>query len=253
MDRVKLRRILEQVHDGEVSIDDALTALRRLPFEDLGFAKLDLHRPLRRGFPESVYCPGKSPTQLQEIARKLAEHHDAVLFTKADADAFETIRAVLPYAEYFEEARVVRSVWSARDLVGRVLVMSAGTSDIPLAEEASVTAETMGSVVVKRYDVGVAGLPRLLASRDEIEAARVIVAVAGMEGALPAIVAGLAEVPVIAVPTSSGYGASFGGLSAVLTMLNACAPGVAVVNIDNGYGAGYLAAVINRMGASESD
>lgn len=252
MDRAKLKRVLELVREGALSSDDAIGALKGLPFEDLGFVKLDLHRALRRGFPETVYCPGKQPAQLREIAWKLGEHHDTVLFTKADRVAFAAIRDALPEAEFFAEARIVRMMRHKPTPVGRVLVLSAGTIDIPVAEEAIITAETMGSAVVRRYDVGTAGLPRLLALRGEIDAARVIVVVAGMDGALPSVVAGLAEAPVVAVPTSGGYGAGFEGLAALLTMLNACAPGVGVVNIDNGYGAGYLAAVINRMAVGQT-
>lgn len=222
-----------------------------LPYEDIGFAKIDHHRALRDSLPEVILAQGKSPEQTAEIARRLAERSDRVLVTRASGEHFEAVRAVLPDAVYQEIARTITLDRRPEAKQPGVSVLCAGTADLPVAEEAAVTAELMGSEVARLYDVGVAGLHRLLDHLPALRDARALVVVAGMEGALPSVVAGLVAVPVIAVPTSIGYGASFGGIAPLLAMLNSCAAGVSVVNIDNGFGAGYLAAVINRLALSE--
>jgi len=242
----KLRELLEQIRSGEVTVEHALERLRHLPFEDLEFAKLDTHRALRKGFPEAIYSPGKTPQQIAALMKRLVEHGQTALATRASREVYDAVRAELPQAEYYEPAQIIvlhTGKQKPRD-DAVVLVISAGTADQPVAEEAAVTAETMGCRVERLYDVGVAGIHRLLGHSDKLSAARAIVVVAGMEGALASVVGGLARAPVIAVPTSVGYGASFGGIGALLTMLNSCAGGVAVVNIDNGYGAGYFAGLI---------
>lgn len=248
MDEHQLRRLLDAVAAGEKSVDEALRELRRLPFEDVaGFATLDNHRAVRQGFPEVVYCAGKPPEQAAAIFQRLAAHNPRVLGTRATPAHFEAVRATLPEVHFHPEAGVL---WLEREALPRrpgIVVLAAGTSDVPVAEEAALTAELMGHEVQRYYDVGVAGLHRLLARLPALQSANVIVAVAGMEGALASVVGGLVSCPVIAVPTSVGYGASFGGLAALLTMLNACASGVAVVNIDNGFGGGYIAAMINAQ------
>lgn len=250
MQEDRLIELLEKVKRGDVSCQDAVAKLRALPFEDLGFAKVDHHRALRTGFPEVIFCQGKTPEQIRRIARCLLGAQGRLLATRADRDAFEAIAKVAPDAEYHETARIVVVDKGGRKRgagVGSVVVMAAGTADLPVAEEAAVTAETMGAAVDRLFDVGVSGLHRLLAYREQLHGANAIVAVAGMEGALPSIVGGLVGCPVIAVPTSVGYGASFGGVAALLTMLNSCAAGVSVVNIDNGFGGGFMAALINAM------
>ncbi len=240
-----IRKLLEGVRSGRIGVDEALSALRRLPYEDLGFAKIDRHRFLRKGFPEVVLCQGKTLEQIETIVKSMLEDEVPILLTKADALVYKTVRKVAPDAQFHQQARIVsiRRGESPRP-VGLVLVLTGGTSDIPVAEEAAVTAEFMGSQVRRHYDVGVAGLHRLLDRLAEIHSANAIVVVAGMDGALASVVGGLTQKPVIAVPTSQGY-SSFEGLSALLAMLNSCAPGVAVVNVDNGFGAGYLAHMIN--------
>lgn len=228
--------------------------LRTLPFEDLGFAKVDHHRAIRTGFPEVVYAPGKTPEQLAQIACRIAETSSKLLITRAEADAYAQVKAALPEAHYSEVAKAIvvdRTSEEAAPVAG-VLTVAAGTSDLPVAEEAALTAELMGNSVERLWDVGIAGVHRLLENLPLLREARVIVAVAGMEGALPSLVGGLVSSPVIAVPTSVGYGANFHGLSALLTMLNSCSPGIAVVNIDNGFGAGYMAGMINLLSASGS-
>jgi hypothetical protein len=225
--------------------------LRLLPYEDIGFAKIDHHRGLRDALPEVVLGLGKTPQQCAEIAARLAQRADRVLITRADAATAEAVRAALPDAVYHETARAITLDRRGEAKQPGVSVLCAGTADLPVAEEAAVTAELMGSAVERVYDVGVAGIHRLLDHLPSLRDARAIVVVAGMEGALPSVVAGLVAVPVVAVPTSTGYGASFGGIAPLLAMLNACAAGVSVVNIDNGFGAGYLAAVINRLALSE--
>jgi len=249
-----LHDILSRVRSGKTSIEEAMHTLRSLPYEDLGFAKIDHHRALRAGFPEVVFCEGKSCEQVVEILKKLCAHHPSVLASRAAPEMYEAVRREIPNACYHETARMItiQSVETESDKPsggtddGYILVVSAGTADIPVAEEAAVTAETMGSRVERVYDVGVAGLHRLLDQKEKLEGANVIIVVAGMEGALPSVVGGLVSKPVIAVPTSIGYGASFEGLAALLSMLNTCAEGVAVVNIDNGFGAGYFAHLINH-------
>jgi NCAIR mutase (PurE)-related protein len=247
MNPESLRALLENVRAGETSPDEALETLRLLPYEELGFATLDHHRALRRGFAEVVFCQGKTPAQVATIMERLAARADAVLGTRATPEVFAAVRAAVPTARYHELARTITVQRDeGRPRVAGVAVVSAGTSDLAVAEEAVVTAEVMGHAVDRIYDVGVAGLHRLLAQLERLRRARVVVVVAGMEGALPSVVAGLLDVPVIAVPTSVGYGAHFGGLAALLAMLNACSSGIAVVNIDNGFGAGLMAAMINR-------
>ena len=247
IDEAKLRGLLEAIREGALPVDEALARLRHLPYEDLGFAEVDHHRALRKGFPEVVLGEGKTPEQAAAIAEKLAAQSDRVLVTRIDVEGYRLIKERLPDAVYHAPARAVTLDRSHEPRRPGVAVLCAGTSDLPVAEEASVTAELMGSAVDRLYDVGVAGIHRLLDKLEVIRSAKALVVVAGMEGALPSVVAGLVAPPVIAVPTSVGYGASFRGLAPLLAMLNSCAPGVAVVNIDNGFGAGYLAAVINRQ------
>jgi len=242
MDKESLRKLLLSVQKGEVSIDSVLDSLKRLPFEDLGFAKVDHHRCLRTGFPEVIFCQGKTPEQIVSIIARLSGTAGNILATRAGADVFCAVAGVFPAAQYHETARCITVGGSSKPrFPSPVLVISAGTADLPVAEEACVTAETMGLTVNRLYDVGVAGLHRLLHHQDLLARAAVIIVVAGMEGALASVVAGLVSAPVIAVPTSVGYGASFGGVAALLGMLNSCAPGMAVVNIDNGYGAAAMA------------
>ncbi len=270
MNAEQIRGLLEQVQAGTLSVEEALAAMRWLPYEEIGFARIDTHRRLRTGYPEIVFCQGKTPEQAAAIVARLAETNEFVLATRAATEHAEAIRHQFPDAVYHQPARIVelrtrmdegtgRQGDGAKDQtipsrpdspsprlpVGFILVISAGTADIPVAEEAVVTAQAFGSRVERLYDVGVAGLHRLLDQKALLHEASVIIVVAGMEGALPSVVGGLVEQPVIAVPTSVGYGASFQGLAALLTMLNSCATGIAVVNIDNGFGAGYFAHLIN--------
>ena len=250
MDEQDIQRLLEGVRAGKLSVARAVEQLRHMPYEDLGFAKIDHHRGLRQGFAEVVYAKGKTPKQVVAIARGLLRPRTThnLLITRADAGIYRAVRRLSRHAEFHPLSGAI-GIRRNQEIVGKgaILVIAAGTSDIPVAEEAAVTAEIMGNRVESVYDVGVAGLHRLLHHREKIAAARVIVCVAGMEGALPSVVAGLVAVPVIAVPTSVGYGASFGGLAALLAMLNSCASNVCVVNIDNGFGGGYVASVINRL------
>jgi NCAIR mutase (PurE)-related protein len=247
MDPNDLHNLLSRVRDGALSPEEAARRLRTLPYEDLGFAKVDHHRALRRGFPEAVFGAGKTTEQIAGIVARITARGQNALVTRTTAEAFERIAADHAAARFYEAARCIAvEVRPAAPLPGRIAVVCAGTSDVPVAEEAAVTARFHGAVADCVYDVGVAGLHRLLDQADTIRAARVVIVVAGMEGALPSVVGGLVEVPVIAVPTSVGYGASFNGLAALLAMLNSCASGVAVVNIDNGFGAGHLAALILR-------
>lgn len=252
MDREILRELLENVKDGKIGIDDALRALRSFPYQDLGDVKIDTHRELRRGFPEVILCRGKSIEQITRIVNGLSPDTDFIMATKADAEAYGAIKKVRRDAVYYETAKIVLvGKHRTKKKTGTILVMTAGTSDVPIAEEAAITAEIMGNAVDKVYDVGVAGIHRLFDCMEKLLEARVIVVVAGMEGALASIVAGIVDCPVIAVPTSVGYGSSFEGLAALLSMLNCCAPGVVTVNIDNGFGAGYFASFINHIGDRE--
>jgi hypothetical protein len=247
MNREAIRTLLEDVSAGRLSVEAALHWLRSLPFEDLGFAKVDQHRTLRTGAPEAIFCPGKTPEQVVAIATRLAEHHVNVLATRADAAVAAAVAAAGLSHVYHAMARLLVVRPAPTEGVGLVAVAAAGTSDLPVAEEAALTAEALGNRVERVYDCGVAGLHRLLAHGDTLAESNVIVAVAGMEGALPSVIGGLLDRPVIAVPTSVGYGASLGGLAALLAMLNSCAPGVSVVNIDNGYGAAHQASQINHL------
>ena len=248
----QLQDLLDRVRRGDLDPSAAagviLTALRAAPFEDLGFARVDTHRELRQGFPEVILGLGKTPAQIAGIAEKLVARGQALLITRADAQAFDAVRARVPGVTYHETARAITlKQGDVPEGKGTILIACAGTSDLPVAEEAAVTLELMGNRIDRLYDVGVAGLHRLLSEQVRLQAARVIVVVAGMEGALPSVVAGLVNVPVIAVPTSVGYGASFGGVAALLGMLNSCANGVSVVNIDNGFGAACMASLINHL------
>jgi NCAIR mutase (PurE)-related protein len=243
-----IRKLFDQVRRGELTPDDAVQRLRHLPFEDLGFAKVDHHRALRVGMPEVILGERKSPANLAQIFARLAKQGGNILATRADEKQFAAVKKKVRGAEYRKLARAIVLQRDAKTYgKGTIAVVSAGTSDIPVAEEAVVTAEVMGNEVKHFYDVGVAGIHRLLANREALMKARVVIVCAGMEGALPSVVGGLVGVPVIAVPTSVGYGASFRGLAALLGMLNSCASNVSVVNIDNGFGAGYVASLINRL------
>jgi hypothetical protein len=247
-----LHDLLSRLQRGEAAIDavhaDLLDLLRAQPYEDLGFARVDHHRSARKGFPEVVFGEGKTPSQVAGIAGRIVAHGQTLLITRTDAEAFAAVRQTVPDAVFHEQARIIeRRAGEIARGTGTILVAVAGTSDLRVAEEAAMTAEVMNNPVDRLFDVGVAGLHRLLSARDRLEAARVVIVVAGMEGALPSVVGGLVRAPVIAVPTSVGYGASFGGVAALLGMLNSCAPGVAVVNIDNGFGAACIASQINHL------
>lgn len=240
------RKILEKVKKGDISIEEAEQYFRKQPFEEMGFAKIDTHRKLRSGFGEVVFCQGKRDEFLLDIFERIYENEGEVLGTRASEEQYKLIKSKLEMVEYDSVSRILK-ISKPKELLGKIVVSTAGTADIPVAEEAAATAEYFGSRVERFYDVGVAGIHRLLSKIDEIQSANCIVAVAGMEGALASVIGGLVDKPVIAVPTSVGYGASFGGLSALLTMINSCANGISVVNIDNGYGAGYMATQINRL------
>ena len=244
------KKVLEAVADGSISVDDALLKLKTQPFEDLGYAKVDLHRRLRQGYAEVIYGAGKTVAEMDGIIRAMqAAGQQTILITRLSAAAAEELGRSFPL-RYEERARcAILGPMPCKDGIGRIVVATGGTSDIPVAEEAALTAEVLGNDVLRLYDVGVAGLHRLLAHTEELMSASVVIAIAGMEGALASVIGGLVDCPVIAVPTSVGYGASFGGVSALLSMLNSCASGVSVVNIDNGFGAGYLAGMINHMEA----
>ena len=248
MDSSSLRKLLQQIKDGRLSPDEAVARLRHMPFEDLGFAKIDHHRRLRAGMPEVIFAQGKGPAQVAQIFKRMAAHGGNVLATKASREHFRAVKKSVRKAEYHELAQAITLAQDSTTYgKGTVVVVSAGTSDIPVAEEALVTAEIMGNPVAHLYDVGVAGIHRLLLNKNVLDDARVVIVCAGMEGALPSVVGGLVGVPVVAVPTSVGYGAAFKGLAALLGMLNSCASNVSVVNIDNGFGAGYVASMINRL------
>jgi len=244
----EIKLLLRQVKEGSTGVEDAVKKLKNLPFEALGYATVDHHRALRRGQPETIFCEGKTLDQIKGIAAKMMKSNTNVLATRASHEVYEALKEVSVQVEYHEQARIVvinrRPISATRSII---LVVTAGTADIPVAEEAVVTATVMGNTVERLYDVGIAGIHRLLAYREKLDQAGVLIVAAGMDGALPGVVAGLTGKPVIAVPTSVGYGVSFGGLSALLTMLNSCAGGVSVVNIDNGYGAAYCASLINRL------
>jgi len=242
-----IKEMLNLVKSGEMGVDEAQKILKDLPYEDLGYAKLDHHRALRSGFGETVFCQGKPDEYLVEIYRKFFERDGEVFGTRAVKEQFELVKAAVPEVTYDPISRILKVERKNKERIGCIAVCTGGTADIPVAEEAAQTAEYFGSYVDRIYDVGVAGIHRLLSNRERIGRASCIVAVAGMEGALGTVIAGMADCPVIAVPTSVGYGASFHGLSALLTMLNSCANGISVVNIDNGYGAGYIATQINRL------
>ncbi|NLN76911.1 MAG: nickel pincer cofactor biosynthesis protein LarB [Armatimonadetes bacterium] len=251
MDLKLLRQLLEDIKTGEIAVDDAMRRLRSLPYEDIGFAKLDNHRRLRNGVAEVVFCQGKTTSQIIEILQRLSAQNSCVLATRCDKEVYESVKSHIPDSTFYEAARIIvtgspeRSEPELASDKKYVMTLCGGTADIPIAEEAAVTATALGSRVERAYDVGVAGLHRLLDQKDRILGANVLIVLAGMEGALASVVGGLVDRPVIAVPTSVGYGASFGGLAALLAMLNSCAAGVSVVNIDNGFGAGYLAHMIN--------
>ena len=248
MDQSHLKRLLEEVREGATPVDSALERLRHMPFEDLGFAKVDHHRSLRQGMSEVIFGQGKTAEQVAAIAGRLLERSGNLLVTRANEEIAARVRGVCEEAEYFPLSGVVR-VWRDRERRGKgmIAIVCAGTSDIPVAEEARLTAEILGNEVEAIYDVGVAGIHRLMGNTERLQRAKAIVVCAGMEGALPSVVGGLVSAPVIAVPTSVGYGASFHGLAALLGMLNSCASNVTVVNIDNGFGAGYVASLINRV------
>lgn len=248
----QLRELLDAVREGSIATEEAharlLEHLREVPFRDLGFARVDHHRALRQGFPEVILGVGKTPAQIAAIASEIVARGHTLLVTRADRDAYDAVRSVVPGATFRPDSRTI--TFQQKDMQpghGTILLAAAGTSDLPVAEEAAVTAELMGNTVDRLYDVGIAGLPRLLHEHSRLTSARVIIVIAGMEGALPSVVSGLVSVPVIAVPTSVGYGASFGGVAALLGMLNSCAAGVSVVNIDNGFGAAFIASLINHL------
>lgn len=248
MDQLEIKSLLNKVANSEISVDDAMKKIKLMPFEDLGFAKPDHHRGIRQGVPEVIYGSGKTPQQICKIARSLRNNgQKTVLITRLDSQKAELCRKDLDF-KYYEMGNIGVYGEMPDNKVGNVIIATGGTSDMMVAEEAALTAEVFGNNVTRLYDVGVAGIHRLLAYTDEITNARAIVAIAGMEGALASVIGGLSDCPVIAVPTSVGYGASFGGLAALLSMLNSCASGVSVVNIDNGFGAGYIASMINKIG-----
>lgn len=246
---MNLKKILEDVKNNNLEIDAALEQLRDLPYENIGYANIDHHRKLRNGYPEVIYCEGKSDEHILGIIERMNEKRSNILGTRCKRETFEKVRKLYPKAEYEESSRIIKikNEDITEDGKGTILIITGGTSDIPVADEAYHTARFFGNKVERLYDVGVAGIHRLLNSKHIIDNARVIVAVAGMEGALPSVIGGLVDVPVIAVPTSVGYGANFNGLAALLAMLNSCASGISVVNIDNGFGAGYLASTINKL------
>jgi len=245
----RLKNLLKNVKLGRVSIEEAFHQLKSLPFEDLGHTRLDHHRSLRKGFPEVIWGEGKTSEQILSIMKRMKEKGQNILVTRLDEKKAKTIRGVFPKCKYHPLSRVLTYLTHPVEITGKgmILVITAGTTDIPVAEEAALTARFMGNRVETLYDVGVSGIHRLLSEREKLEKARVLIVVAGMEGALPSVIGGLVSQPVIAVPTSVGYGASFGGIAALLSMLNSCAAGVAVVNIDNGFGAGYMASLINQI------
>src|SRR6056297_2115764 len=246
MNKEDIRVILEKVKSGELEVEAATSSLKDLPFKDLGFAKVDNHRSLRNGFPEVIFCEGKSLDEIEAIVAEMLKHKNNILASRASRKVYQKIKEIAPEAIYYERPRMIFiEKRKLKKTKSKILVVSGGTSDMPLAEEAVITAEALGNSVERLYDVGVAGIHRLLGNLDKLDDAEVIITVAGMEGALASVIGGLVDKPVIAVPTSVGYGANFGGVSALLTMINSCASGIGVVNIDNGFGAAYLASTIN--------
>lgn len=253
VNEARLSRLLSAVRDGRKPMNAALRELKSLAIHDLDFARVDGHRALRKGFPEVIYCEGKTPAQIVKIAHSILRHNDNLLATRASREAFRAVKRAFPKARYHEAARAITVIRKPLPKHGgTIAVLCAGTTDIPVADEAVITADIMGNRVKRFYDVGVSGIHRLLALNEELLDASVLIVVAGMEGALPSVVGGLVDKPVIAVPTSVGYGASFGGVAALLAMLNSCASGVTVVNIDNGFGAGYAASLMNRLATTNS-
>jgi len=247
MGKEEIRGILQQFKSGQIEINEVLDKLKHFPYDDLGFAKIDNQRQLRKGFPEVIFCQGKTIEQITKITKRIKETGGKIVATRAVPEVYQEINKIIPEVTYFKEARIVAVEKKKKVSLKFILVVSGGTADIPVAEEAAVIAELMGNRVERLYDVGVAGLHRLLTNSKKLLDANVLIVAAGMEGALPSVVGGLVDKPIIAVPTSVGYGANFKGLSALLTMLNSCAPGLAVVNIDNGFGAGYMASLINQL------
>lgn len=252
MNKERLKNLLERVRSGLVGVDEAIERMASLPYEDIDFARVDHHRDLRLGFPEVIFGQGKTAEQIAEIAQRILTNSSNLLISRTTEQVFDVVRSIAPEAEFHADARMISVIRDRTERGdGTIAIISAGTSDVPVAEEAAVTAAAMGNRVSRIYDVGVAGIHRLFGARPDFESARVIVVVAGMEGALPSVVGGMVSVPVIAVPTSVGYGASFDGLAALLGMLNSCASNVTVVNIDNGFGAGFVASLINRKRVSQ--
>jgi pyridinium-3,5-biscarboxylic acid mononucleotide synthase len=248
MNAKEVEKLLKEVKKGETSIEEALEVLKNFPYTDLGFAKIDHHRELRTGYPEIIYCAGKSVGQVSEIFRVMAEKENNVIGTRANQEMYEAVRSISTDAIYYPMARVISLQKNKpKSVESRIAIITAGTSDMPVAEEAAITAELLGNNVLRIYDAGVAGIHRLVDKLPEIRNCRVIIVIAGMEGALASVVGGLVDKPVIAVPTSVGYGANFGGISALLAMLTSCSTGITVVNIDNGFGAGFAASMINKM------
>jgi NCAIR mutase (PurE)-related protein len=243
----EVEKLLNEVKKGTISVDKALEVLKSFPYTDLGFARIDHHREIRTGYPEIVYCAGKTVDQVREIFRIMIKKENNAIGTRASREMYDAVKKITVKAIYYPEARIISVQKKPETPETRIAVITAGTSDIPVAEEAAVTAELLGNKVVRIYDAGVAGIHRLVDKLPEIRSCRVIIVIAGMEGALASVVGGLVDIPVIAVPTSVGYGASFGGISALLAMLTSCSSGVTVVNIDNGFGAGFSASMINRM------
>lgn len=248
MNSKDVEKLLKEVKKGETSVAEAMQVLKNFPYTDLGFARIDNHREMRTGYPEVIYCAGKSVQQVKEIVRVMSEHENNVIGTRASQEMFDAVSSILPDAIYYPMARII-SVQKKKQKVPKtsIAVITAGTSDMPVAEEAAITAELLGNTVLRIYDAGVAGIHRLVDKLPEIRKCRVVIVIAGMEGALASVVGGLVDMPVIAVPTSVGYGASFGGISALLAMLTSCSTGVTVVNIDNGFGAGFSASMINKL------
>ena len=244
----EVEKLLNDVKNGETSVGDALEVLKNFPYTDLGFARIDNHREIRTGYPEIIYCAGKTIEQVREIFRAMSVRENNIIGTRANKEMFEAVMSILPGAVYYNDARII-SLQKKKPAVPetRIAVITAGTSDIPVAEEAAITAELLGNNVLRIYDAGVAGIHRLVDKLSEIRSCRVVIVIAGMEGALASVVGGLVDKPVIAVPTSVGYGANFGGISALLAMLTSCSSGVTVVNIDNGFGAGFSASIINKL------